>query len=112
MFEATGMIIWGIAALLIAVIIIRAAGELFRRWFVKVEYPCESCGSRFTTLHGKWMDISTGTLYATHCLACKHQSKHSHPYHFGTGRWCGESVSGWQRKPLTDTLAEDAAHRR
>lgn len=111
MFEATGVIVWAAIALVVAIVIVRTMIELVRRWFVKAEYPCDACGSRFTTLHGKWMGIDTGTFYSVHCLACGHRSTYSHPYHRGTGRQCGEGVSGWQRRSLASMLAENAKYR-
>jgi DNA-directed RNA polymerase subunit RPC12/RpoP len=107
MMEVTGMVFWGLVALVIVTVLIVDAIELVRRWFVKVEYPCKNCGSRFTTLHGKNFGISTGTYYAAHCLACGHKSDHAHSYYRGTGRWCGKSVKGWERKSLAEAVAED-----
>ena len=76
--------------LIIGLLTMRTLLELFRRWFVRVQYPCNVCGSRFTTFKRKWFDISTGTLYATKCLACHKHSDFRYSYYRGLGKHCGE----------------------
>ena len=65
--------------------------ELFRRWFVKVEYRCEKCDSRFTLLKGEYLGISTGTYYRIRCLICGTNSENRYPYFRGQGKQCGLS---------------------
>ena len=109
MFGSFDIVIFGILALCVLVLFARRLIELYRRWFVKVEYPCPACGSRFTTLHGKYLGIETGSFYRTHCLRCKHVSSRGNPYYFGKGKWVGEKRIGWRRKSLAASIAENQA---
>ena len=99
-----------VIGLLLAWHLISEVVELFRRWFVKPEYPCEKCNSRFTLLSGKNFGFETGKFYRTHCLACGKVSSFHFSYYRGMGRSCGKGV-GWEGKSLASVIAENRSYR-
>ncbi len=107
MYDAIGkLVVWGIAAI-IGLLVVIPLIELFRRWFVKPEYYCRHCGSRFTLLSGKYFGISTGSYYQIRCLVCGETTDYKYSYYFGKGMRVGRKWIGWEHRALSDIKAED-----
>lgn len=111
MFESIGMLFVGALGLIAFLFIACEVIELVRRWFVKPEYPCQKCGSRYTLLSGKYFGIDSGSFYKTRCLACGHQSGYTYSYYRGKGRSVGRTKIGWESKSLSDVIAEDRQYK-
>lgn len=104
------LVVWSFLLIILAFLALRGL-ELFRRWFVRPQYYCRTCGTRFTFLKGKWFGISTGSFYNINCV-WGHSGDYKHPYYFLSGPNCNDYKNAWKPKSLQkikDEIAQSKA---